>query len=133
MTAAFDATRRSALGAVLGLAAAAPAFAAGPADTPVQALWRRAESLRRRLEAHRAELAANAREGGVSSWMYADGEAYRLGEARYDALVDILNGSPRDADDLAIMAKASADAEILNGPRSWAAGQLARAAVALHA
>lgn len=91
-------------------------------DTPIARLWAKAEGLRGQLGAFKSEIAAaeTSRIGGVSGWMYLDGAAYRIGNARYDALVALLKSKPQNAGDLALMAKAAQDADMMTGPRGWA-------------
>ena len=96
-------------------------------NTPIAQLWAKAESLRGDLGAFSSQIAAaeTSRIGGVSGWMYLDGAAYRIGNARYDALVALLKTKPQNANDLALMAKAARDADMLTGPRGWATARVA--------
>ncbi len=121
---------------MLGVAAAATAtafvtassqFLNAATNTPIARLWAKAESLRGDLGAFKSEIAAaqSSRIGGVSGWMYLDGAAYRIGNARYDALVALLKTKPQNANDLALMAKAARDADMLTGPRGWASARVA--------
>jgi hypothetical protein len=132
--AGFSATRRAALAGVAAViaapvATAGSALAARPADTPVRSLWRQIEGLDRKLSIHASEIASAGEARGLPGWMLLQGEANRLGEERYGKLVAILNARPLDARDLAIVAKASQDADILAGPRGWAGSRLAIAAL----
>jgi hypothetical protein len=133
--AGFLATRRAALAGVVA-AMAAPVATAGSAlaaraDTPVRVLWRQIEGLDRKLIVHASEIASAGEARGLPGWMLLQGEANRLGEERYGKLVAILNAKPLDARDLAIVAKASQDADIVAGPRGWAGSRLAIAALAV--
>jgi hypothetical protein len=129
-------TRRAALAGSAALAAL-PAFGiaagAAPAATPIGTHWDKAEALAVKLDAYRAEIARIAQNGGISGWMRMGGEANRLGNERYGALVSIFTEEPRSGRDLAIMARALLDEEIQNGAKSWAAEQFARATIAFHA
>jgi hypothetical protein len=130
----FSATRRAALAGVAAaitapVAAAGSALAARSADTPIRALWREIEGLDRKLSIHASEIASAGEARGLPGWMLLQGEANRLGEARYGKLIAILNARPVDARDLAIVAKASQDADIVAGPRGWAGSRLAIAAL----
>lgn len=121
-------TRRRALMAGAAVAAAAgPAAAAGLAsgagDTAIGKLWAQAESLRGKLDAWSAEIAAAERQGGIPGWMRLSGEANAVGEARYQALVQILKTTPKSAADLRLMARAAQDRDIADGPRLWAVAQ----------
>ena len=107
-----------AAGAALAATAAVPAFAATP--TPIARAWARAETLRLQMQPHAPAIRAAFRDGGVAGWMRLKGEAYRLGETRYGLLVEILNASPSNADDLALQRRAARDEEMHNGPRDWA-------------
>ena len=134
-------TRRAVLagGAAIAaapLAASLPAFAAstasGEAATPVALLWAQAESLKARLAAHAEEIAANAARTGLPGWMHARGAANALGNQRYEAIVAILNGRARSVGDLAILAKATGDADMRQGPASWAHARFDEAARVYH-
>jgi hypothetical protein len=121
-------TRRRALMAGAAVAAAAsPAAAAGLAagtgDTAIGKLWAQAESLRGKLDAWSAEIAAAERQGGIPGWMRLSGEANAVGEARYQTLVQILKATPKSAADLRLMASAAQDRDIADGPRLWAVAQ----------
>lgn len=115
-------TRRRALMAGAAVAAAA-GLGASAGDTTIGRLWAQAESLRGKLDAYSAEVAAAERLGGIPGWMRLSGEANAIGNARYEALVAILKTSPASADDLRLMAKAAQTADIAAGPRLWAAQQ----------
>jgi hypothetical protein len=130
----FSATRRVALAGfaaaiVAPVALAGPALAARSGDTPIRSLWRQIEGLDLKLLTHASEIANAGEARGLPGWMLLQGEANRLGEERYGKLVAILNARPLDARDLAIVAKASQDADILAGPRGWASQRLALAAL----
>ncbi len=123
-------TRRAVISGAAMLAAG-PALALGGLAAPesgMAALWRRAEDIKGRLGADMMALQA-----GVPGWMRAGGEASRLGEARYAALVTILNGKPAHAADLGVMAKAARETEMVHGPHDWANERFMQAALALHA
>ncbi|MBL8587835.1 MAG: hypothetical protein JNK46_04845 [Methylobacteriaceae bacterium] len=121
-------TRRRALMAGAAVAAAAsPAVAAGlgapSGDTAIGKLWAEAETLRGKLDAYAADVAAAERLGGIPGWMRLSGEAHALGQARYEALVSILKATPATADDLRLMARAAQSNDMANGPQLWAARQ----------
>jgi hypothetical protein len=126
------ATRRAALAAMAAAVAAPAAIAATPArgESAIEALWREVEALDRQLAVHAADIEAARQARGIPGWMVLTGDAYRLGEERYGKLVAILNAKPSGARDLAIMAKASLDADMADGPRGWAGLRLAHAALA---
>lgn len=136
-------TRRAVMAGAAGLAAlplgAGAAVAAGSAaagadtSTPIRALWAEAQALETRMAAYRAEIAASASSGGIPGWMRLGGEANRLGERRYGTLAAILNEEPRDAGDLAVLAKVYRDEDIQNGGKAWAAERLAEAALKVFA
>lgn len=131
---------RRVLVAGAGALAAAPALAATGtnrsdfAPTPIAILWSDAQTLASKLAAHRGAIAAAEARTGRSTpgWMRLGGEANALAEARYGKLVAILRETPRNVGDLAILAKASQDADIQRGGRLWAMEKLASATVALH-
>ena len=129
-------SRRMLIAGAASIAAAVPALAAGGSAvtgaTPVAALWAKAEALRLKLESHRAEIASLASRGGAPGWMYLGGEANKLGQARYETLVQIIKAEPKSASDLAVMAKVALDPDIQQGPRGWAYERLAQATLALH-
>jgi hypothetical protein len=131
--AGFSATRRAALTGVAAAIAAPIATAssvlAARSDTPIRSLWRQIEALDRKLIVHASEIASAGEARGLPGWMLLQGEANHLGEERYGKLVAILNARPLDARDLAIVAKASQDADIVAGPRGWAGSRLAIAAL----
>jgi hypothetical protein len=132
--AGFSATRRAALAGVVAaiaapVATAGSALAGRAADTPIRSLWRQIEGLDRKLLIHASEIASAGEARGLPGWMLLQGEANRLGEERYGKLIAILNAKPLDAGDLAIIAKASQDADIVAGPRGWAGSRLAVAAL----
>jgi len=132
-------SRRALLGATAALAAApAAALAAtGPAPATatgtVRALWDTVMEMTIRLNAHSNAIAAADRGTGLPGWMYVEGEANRLGNARYDALVAILKARPASAEDIAIIARAATHPDIMDGPKGFAHQQLALAAMTLQA
>jgi hypothetical protein len=128
-------TRRAALAgtAALTLVPATGFAVAAPVETPIGALWAKAEALEVKLSAYRAEISRIAMNGGISGWMRMGGEANRLGNERYGALVSIFTEEPKSGRDLAIMAHALLDEEIQNGAKSWASEQFARATISFHA
>jgi hypothetical protein len=116
--------------------AAGPVLAAAPAaPTPIASLWAQAQTLATRLASHRGLIAeAAARAGdGVPGWMRLGGEANAIAEERYGKLVAILRETPKNAGDLAIIAKVSQDADISAGARLWASERLAAATLAIAA
>jgi hypothetical protein len=125
-------TRRTAFAGAAALAAA-PALASTRQTTPISRLWAEAERLNGSLAAHRAAIAEAAANGGISGWMRLGGEANRIGSARYERLVAILNAEAETPADLAIIAQVSRDEDILAGPRSFAADKLAHATVRMFA
>lgn len=125
-------TRRE---AILGIAAVATGTAfitasstllSASTNTPIAQLWAKAESLKIKLGAFKHEIAAAemSRSGGVSGWMYLNGAGYKIGNARYDALVAVLKSKPLNASDAAIMAKAAQDVDMQSGPRGWATARV---------
>ena len=121
-------TRRAVLGAAAVLAAC-PTFALAAnanADSGITRLWQQAEILKDRIGTDMMTL-----QGGVPAWMRAGGEASRLGEARYKALVSILEAEPAHGADLALMAKAARETEMVHGPHDWAKEQFMQAAAGL--
>lgn len=127
-------TRRTVFTAAAALAAVpAAALAATAETTPIARLWAKAEAMGKELAAYRAEIEAAAANGGISGWMRLGGKANALGEERYQALVAIMNETPRSQADLAIMGKVVMDDEMTLGPRGWAGEKLASATVALFA
>ena len=142
----FTTSRRAMLGATAAFAAApAAAFAATSPATPasidaapaatgaVRALWDQVIDLSIRMNAHVHEIAAADRGTGLPGWMYVQGEANALGNARYDALIEILKSTPTSAEDIAIIARAATHHDILDGPKGFAHQQLAMAAMTLQA
>lgn len=143
----FSTSRRAMLGAAAALAAA-PAAAlasASPAVMPaaletapaaagaVRALWDKVIDLSIRMNAHAQDIAAADRGTGLPGWMYVPGEANALGNARYEALIEILKSTPASSEDIAIIARAATHHDILDGPKSFAHQQLAMAAMTLQA
>lgn len=132
-------TRRALLGAAAALASApAVAIAAqgksiASGSATIAAHWNDVMDLTVRLGAHNAAISAAERPNGVSGWMYLDGEANALGNARYNKLVAIIHSKPANAEDLGIMARAAMHRDILDGPKSYAASRLADAALSLQA
>jgi hypothetical protein len=143
----FTTSRRAMLGAAAAfaaapaaaLASASPATPAGldaaaPAATgAVRALWDQVIDLSIRMNAHVHEIATADRGTGLPGWMYVQGEANALGNARYEALIEILKSTPASAEDIAIIARAATHHDILDGPKSFAHQQLAMAAMTLQA
>ena len=141
MTSKMTTTRRSVLtgGAAIAavpLAAALPAFAAatatGQGATPIARLWAQAESLTAQMAPHAAGIAANTARTGLPGWMHYRGDVNALGNRRYETIVGILNGKPQNQNDLVIVAKAIADADIQLGPKSWAHARFDQAARDYH-
>lgn len=132
MTKTTKLSRRALAGGAFALAAL-PAAAAQPAPSPIARLWAEAETLRVKLAGHRAAIAeAAAKAGdGLPGWMRLGGEANRIAELHYGKLVATLNAEPKNAGDLAILAKVSTDPDIAAGPRIWASERLTQAAVKL--
>jgi hypothetical protein len=124
-------TRRTAFAGAAALAIV-PAAAMASA-TPIARLWAEAESLNGQLAAHRAAIAQAAANGGISGWMRLGGDANRLGAARYERMVAILNAQPTSEADLATMARVVQDDEFRNGARGFAADRLAEATVRMFA
>lgn len=121
-------TRRTMIAGVAALASV-PAVAGTPAETPVSRLWAEAESLKARL----GPLVAVAEGDSVPRWMREKGEANVIGNRRYETLVTLLNQDARSSGDLGLMARTTAESEIVNGPRAWAHERLAAATQAFHA
>jgi hypothetical protein len=128
-------TRRTAFAGAAALAAVPTGASALTKVKPTQigTLWAEAESLKETLAVHRAAIAQAAANGGISGWMRLGGEANRLGAARYERLVAILNATPRSEADLAVMARVVQDAEFRNGAHGFAAEKLADATVRMFA
>jgi hypothetical protein len=128
-------TRRTAITAAAAFAVGAGSTTAKAATlaSPIKSLWGEARVLDRALSAHADAVATASEARGIPGWMVLDGPANRLGEARYGKLVSILNAAPSDAQDLVIMAQASQDRDIVNGPRGWAGERLANATIGLNA
>lgn len=131
-------TRRAAIAAAAAFAVlpAVPAAAGAKApsnETPITRLWAEAERLKEGLSAHRAAIAAaeDVHGTGLSGWVYLPGEPNAIGHRRYDTLVEILNQTPKGAEDYAIMHRAARDADIVAGPRAWATARLEAARHAL--
>ena len=142
----FSTSRRAMLGAAAALAAApaaalasaSPAMPAALGSAPaaagtVRALWDKVIDLSIRMNAHAQDIAAADRGTGLPGWMYVPGEANALGNARYEALIEILKSTPASAEDIAIIARAATHHDILDGPKSFAHQQLAMAAMTLQA
>ncbi len=127
-------TRRTAITAAAAFAVGAGSTSAkAAAASPIKSLWGEARVLDRALAAHADAVATASEARGIPGWMVLDGPANKLGEARYGKLISILNAAPADAQDLVIMAQASLDRDIVNGPRTWAGERLANAAIGLNA
>jgi hypothetical protein len=127
-------TRRTTLAAAAALAFGSATGAKAAANaSPIKSLWGEARAIDRAMGAHAQAIATAADARGIPGWMVLDGPANALGEARYGKLVSILNAAPADSQDLAIMAHASQDRDIVNGPRAWAGERLAQAAIGLNA
>jgi hypothetical protein len=129
-------TRRAALAGSAALAAvpalSVAAMAAPQGETAIGKLWAQAEGLNAQLVAHRAEITRLAADGGISGWMRLGGEANRIGNERYRALVSIFTEAPQTPRDLELMGRAYLDEEIQNGAKSWASEVLANAVVTFH-
>jgi hypothetical protein len=123
-------TRRSAFAGAAALTVVPAVASAAAKQTAIGKLWSEAEALNERLAAYRAEIAAVAQSGGISGWMRLGGEANALGGQRYAKLMAILHAKAETQGDLAIMAKAVLDDEIVNGAKGYAADQFARATIA---
>lgn len=119
--------RRALLAGAAVAAAATPAAAASLApaqgDTAVGKLWAQAQALRGKMDRYAEEIAAAERQGGIPGWMRLSGEANELGEARYQTLVNILKAKPASTQDMRLIARAAQDADMRNGPASWAVAQ----------
>ena len=140
-------TRRAMLGATAALAVVPTAAfaatstvapAAAPIASPVAAgeirqLWDKVIDLSIRMNAHVYDTTMADRGTGLPGWMYVSGEANDLGNARYDALVQILKSAPQSREDMSIIARAATHADIAAGPASYASQQLAFAAMSLQA
>jgi hypothetical protein len=123
-------TRRSAFAGAAALTVVPAVASAAAKQTAIGKLWSEAEALDARLQAYRAEIAAVAQNGGISGWMRLGGEANALGGQRYARLMAILHATPETQGDLAVMAKAVLDDEIVNGAKGYAADQFALATIA---
>ena len=141
MTSTFDTTRRTLLagGAALAavpLMAAVPAMASatvsGQTASAIGKLWVEAESLAAQMHVHGDGIAATSARTGLPGWMHFRGEVNALGNKRYETLVRILNAKAATLDDLSIQAKATSDADMQLGPKSWAHAQFDRAARDYH-
>jgi hypothetical protein len=127
---------RRALVAGSAMLAAGPALAATPVGpTPIARLWSEAQALASKLASHRGAITAAATRSGTSTpgWMRLGGEANAIAEQRYGKLVAILQETPKNPGDLAIIAKVSQDSDIQMGARLWASEKLAAATLALVA
>ena len=98
--------------------------------TPIRRLWLEAQRLEGALCAHRADIdeAEALRLGATPGWLCLGPDTLSAGEERYQVLIAILNETPRDAGDLALMARAAEDHDIRRGPAGWAAARVAAAA-----
>lgn len=133
--------RRTVLGATAALVALpATAFAVPSTPSPIAAqaaerslgaLWNEVVSLSMQLGNHATPIVHP--QSGLPGWMYDQGEANALGNTRYGKLIDILRATPRDAEDVAIIARAARHPDIENGPRTYGAARLAHAAMTLAA
>lgn len=125
-------TRRTMIAGVAALASvpvSGAALAATRGETAVARLWGEAESLKARL----GTLVNVAAGDTVPGWMREKGEASVIGNRRYETLVTLLNQDAKTAGDLGLMARTTAESEIVNGPRQWAHERLAAATQAFHA
>ena len=114
------------------LPAFASAFATPASASPIAALWARAVALKQQMAPYAAQIDAAFANGGTPGWMRLNDRANALGHARYEALIAILKATPKTLDDLAIVARATGDEDIRNGPRSWAHHQFDRASREYH-
>lgn len=122
-------TRRTLIAGVAALASVPAVAATRDAETPIARLWGEAESLKSRL----GELVTVAEGDSVPRWMRTKGEANVLGNRRYETLVTLLTQDAKTAGDLGLMARTTAESEIVNGPRAWAHERLAAATLAFSA
>ena len=140
MTRKIKPTRRTVLAAA-GAALAAPAVSLAPAvagasaprgGTRIAGLWAQARELQRRMKPYATEIADLSERAGLPGWMHLSGDANRLGHRRYDALVTILKTRPETLDDLATLGQVTREAEIRQGPATWARFQFDNAAREFH-
>jgi hypothetical protein len=122
-------SRRAAFAGVAAAAAIPAAASATSGQTAIGKLWVEAEALKARINGFRAEISAQAAQGGIPGWMRIGGEANKLGEARYQHLVAILNAKAERESDLVIIAKVLRDEDMQNGAKAYAADRLASATV----
>ena len=108
-------------------AASAAAVAAGH----IRRLWDDVIELSIKLGNHDTPIVHP--KSGLPGWMYDAGEANALGHARYEKLIEILRATPRNSEDIAIIARAATHADIENGPRTYGAARLAAAAQSMAA
>lgn len=137
----FNATRRTVL-AGAGAAAAMPALAlvpatAGPATvvqgaTPIATLWAKAAALKQQMQPFQHEIASMETRAGLPGWMHLTGAANAIGHKRYDALVAILKAPATSIEDLTLIARTTREAEIAQGPATWARFQFDAAARDFH-
>ncbi len=124
-------TRRSVLTAAAALAAV-PAMAGTTSsvtpETAIGRLWADAERLRDHLGTYRT-LIAEKEDAGIPGWMRLAGAPNQIGQQRYEKLVSILSETPRNGRDLAIMARAARQDDVL--AKGWAHERVAVAAEAL--
>jgi hypothetical protein len=137
----FETTRRDLVAAAGAAAtiAVVPKLPAPPIEasrqagkTPVALLWEHAEALDGRVRLFAEELAPLSARSSLPGWMYASGEANRLGHERYDALVGILKTRAHSLDDLATMGRVLREPEIAQGPATWARFRFDEAARSFH-
>ena len=127
--------RRTILKGVTALAVvpAAAASAQAGGATPIARLWSLVEACDKALQPHHAAMIeAETLRGVTGGWMYLTGDAHSAGQRRYDALVAILNETPRNETDLAIVARAYSAPDMANGPRAWAGDRLAQSVLNYH-
>lgn len=132
MTKSYYPHRRQVLAgaAALGAFVAVSPVLAARAETPIGALWARAQALKARMAPHEKAIQAAFANGGTPGWMRLRGEANALGEERYGLIVSILNETPRSRADLDIQAAAARDSDMIHGPRAWASAQAEKAKTA---
>ena len=114
------------------LAPVMAANAAAQGGTPIAQLWAEAQTLREHMTPYAEDIANLADRAGLPGWMHLGGEANRLGNRRYDKLVAILKTSPESVEDLATLGATMREAEIQQGPATWARFQFDAAARAYY-
>lgn len=140
MTETFSTTRRAVLTGTAAIAAT-PAFASvsaliqpgrAAARTAVARLWAQAEAIQAEMAPYARQIATAHARTGLPGWMHVAGKANELGNKRYDLVVRVLLSQATSQDDLAISSKATNDADMHLGPRSWAHAEFDRASREFH-